>query len=917
MDSHLNNLLRKTGNEVMDQTSASIISHYGPKGNWVIKTTHLMEFWTEYCEIASEIDGPVGITLSEKTFGNAPIVLHCRLRFHKDEEVDYFDGDHCFYSDNFLACFVQQCQITMEEIYNLEKNNFEHIVCVLCSENHWIEGDVVITEFRIHFPYCKTSTISQLRLYRPKLIENLIKSNIMQYLVEPTIDSWDKIIDQNIPLNYIPMYRATTSNTQKKLKLEYIWGKLTDNFETPKNNGMDDLMNSMYEHTYIKKGVLNASIFNLDVDSEYWIPLLLSSQFWITISTEKVNKIDTNNIFTFQSPAGFTSPTSNEIGDETDLEIAERLLPILKQERVDKDNFWLDIGKALYNCDNGGENGLKTWIQFTERSETKTAEMCRNRYYSFNDTAIDIETIAIYAREDNKKDYNHWHQQWCMKAFDRATTCLHHDVAQALKRYYWLDYVCGNVNNTSWYKFRGHRYVKLDSGIELRRSLSKEFLHQFEIIRSNITKEIADMGENKEKDLKEAQVKKLTNLIAKLKTVGFKESIMREARELFYKEKFMTYLDSNPNLFGMLNCVIETYENKICVRPGKPQDYITMCTNINYRFDYNWETPEVVKLLKWFRQTFPDHELYEYILKDFSGFLRGRNSMKLFRIWTGSGNNSKSMIVKLLENAFGSYLIKMPTTLITTQRTGSSNATPELARSKGTHVAIIQEPDDDETMRKGIIKEFTGGDSFYARTLHDVGGDIQAMFNLILMCNKIPAIVNGDQATQNRIRIVPFLSKWSNEAPDDEEEQFKTRHFKKDDFFEEQIPSLAPALIWVLVYYFSKFIKDGLKQPDIVKFETDKYWNEHDCYSLYIEQCLVPVFKNAEKTQKDENACVTWAETYSSYKMWFRESYPGVKIVNTQVAKDNFIRRLGPQKNRRWYGIAFREEDNGGFANLD
>lgn len=920
MDIQLHDLLRKTGNEVIDQTSANIISHYGPKSNWSIKPIMFREFWEQYCDIASEFDGPVCITISEKPAGTSPIVLQCKLRFHKRDDVDYFDGDHVFYGESFLIAFVKQCQEAMDEIFTIEKSAVELIACVLCSENHWEEDNTINTQFRVHFPYCRVNNSMQSKLLRPKIIEKLRSNNVLKYLVEQPIEDWDKIIDPNIPYAYLPMYRATINNLEKKMRLDYIWGKLNDEDlrqGTATNHELEQLIDSLSKHSYIHQGYFNASMFNKDVDFEYWIPLLLSNNFWLAITTEKPEfSSNSSTIFTFQSPAGFTSPNTAEIGDETDLEIAERLLPLLKPIRIEQDNYWLDVGKALYNSDNGGENGLKTWIQFSERSETRNAKMCRDKYYGFGETSIDIETIAFYAREDSPKEYTSWHIQWCTKAFDQATTCLHHDVAKALKRYYWLDYVCANVNNSVWYRFRGHRYVRLDSGIELSRALSSDFLHQFEILRSNITKRISELSDgNKEKDLLETQTKKITNLIGKLKTVSYKACIMKEARELFFKEKFMSYLDSNENLIGMLNCVIETYENHAYVRNGKPQDYVSMCTGINYRLDYNWDTPEVQNVMTWMKQTFCDHELKEYMLKDFSSFLKGRNSEKVFRIWTGGGNNSKSMVIKLFENAFGSYIIKMPTSLVVGQRTGASNATPELARSKGTHIAIIQEPDDDETLRKGIVKEFTGGDSFYARTLHDAGGDIQAMFNLILMCNKIPAIVNGDDATQNRIRICPYMSKWSRNAPEDEEEQYRTRHFMMDPFFEKKIPNMAQAFIWILVQYYPKYIREGLKIPEVVKIENEKYWKEHDCYMLYVEQCLVPVFKNEETGERDENAALTWAEIYNSYKMWFRENYPGVKIVNTQVAKDNFIKRLGPQKNRRWLGVKFREEETG-FANI-
>ena len=209
------------------------------------------------------------------------------------------------------------------------------------------------------------------------------------------------------------------------------------------------------------------------------------------------------------------------------------------------------------------------------------------------------------------------------------------------------------------------------------------------------------------------------------------------------------------------------------------------------------------------RQVFTDDGLRDYFLKMSASCLKGRNSDKVFPIWTGEGNNSKSMIVKLFEACFGTYCIKFPTSVITGKRTQSSAPMPEMARAKSTRAAIIQEPDDDEVIRGGMLKELTGGDSFFARALHENGGDVQAMFKLILMCNKIPPIPTGGKAVKNRTRILPFMSTWVTNAPESEEEQFQRRLFKMDPFFEKQIPNLAKAFMWVLVRYDYPLIYDG------------------------------------------------------------------------------------------------------------
>lgn len=47
-----------------------------------------------------------------------------------------------------------------------------------------------------------------------------------------------------------------------------------------------------------------------------------------------------------------------------------------------------------------------------------------------------------------------------------------------------------------------------------------------------------------------------------------------------------------------------------------------------------------------------------------SSCLEGRNANKVFSIWSGSGDNGKTVMVSLIEQAFGDYAVKMPTSLL-------------------------------------------------------------------------------------------------------------------------------------------------------------------------------------------------------------------------------------------------------------
>src|SRR5690606_39029632 len=119
--------------------------------------------------------------------------------------------------------------------------------------------------------------------------------------------------------------------------------------------------------------------------------------------------------------------------------------------------------------------------------------------------------------------------------------------------------------------------------------------------------------------------------------------------------KFTTYLDINTELTCVTNGVLEVNGNTVEFRPSKPQDYISKCVNIPYHSSYSNDHPQVRECYKWFGQVFTDKDMLHHFLKFCASCLRGGNNDKIFPIWTGDGDNSKSMMVKLFESTFGEY----------------------------------------------------------------------------------------------------------------------------------------------------------------------------------------------------------------------------------------------------------------------
>ena len=124
------------------------------------------------------------------------------------------------------------------------------------------------------------------------------------------------------------------------------------------------------------------------------------------------------------------------------------------------------------------------------------------------------------------------------------------------------------------------------------------------------------------------------------------------------------------------------------------EDFVTMSSEIPYcPNNYSMDHSDVKALLLWFRMVFIEEELIDYFLKICASFLYGRNIEKCIYAFCGKGDNSKSMICKILQKVLSVMAVDFPVSVLTDDKqTGTFG--PEVAQAKGARVAFIAEPED-------------------------------------------------------------------------------------------------------------------------------------------------------------------------------------------------------------------------------
>lgn len=920
------------------------LTGFDPHQKWNINPDKLDNFWLGYCHLVAEKEE--GMSLKEKPIETMPVIGSFHLRFRcsnvdqkkveSEKEPELFD-DRVLYA--LIYCFQRVIHDQFKPPANIKEE--EYLICAVRESQQWIEESGGSKFYNIllmlQFPYIKVLLSDQIRYLRPRVLEMIKQHNIKKYMSYEPEDSWEVIFEEKALSEPVVMLGSKSSINSKVMMFKCLMGEIErhhfDNDSEECSEPVElDIENKLKIslHGSVIRGLILEEIFNRGEDKgspggsddeksfdvEHWLPFLLSIHYFNGISTLRAGK---------QGVDAKVSFVINE--DISNLELADMFINIMNNtKRFSEPCYWLNIGRALHSCDEGGPTGLNKWRAYTDRFNTgevdkNLAALCAERYSRMSSgNYITIKTLAWYAKEDNPVRYDDWHKQWCKPALNKAFNGFSHtDVARALYRTYWLNYIYSPQYKT-WFQFRNHGWHDLTSkGTELSKIVSDDFVRIFERLRTDTSDRINRSGDESFRSEQEQNIKKITILIAKLKNCSFKSCIMREATEFFNHSYLEDIMDMDEFTMRVYDGVIDVSDDRPIVRKGKPEDYLSRGTTKSVGVHEYSDNHHLVKeLMSWLNKVFPEKVLLDHFLKFSASCIKGRNSDKIFPIFTGAGDNSKSMIVKLYECAFGQYCIKFPGTLLTGKRMSSSGPTPEIARAKGAKIAVIQELGPNEKMQPGPIKEYTGGDSFYARMLNQNGGDVKAMFKLVGMFNKVPATPYADKAVKNRITLLPFLSTWTSDAPIDEKEQFKVLKFKKDPHFERRIPDLAGPFLWILVkHYYTRYIREGLTNTERISKLTEEYWTDHDIYLAFeqdnIEQVFqfIPDMKDSKEPPKkvvNRDVVLSLNDIYPVFRVWFKECYPDSKTPNRSMVKDGLEVKWGKVDKGGWRGIRLINE---------
>lgn len=585
----------------------------------------------------------------------------------------------------------------------------------------------------------------------------------------------------------------------------------------------------------------------------------------------------------------------NRIADN-DRKFLKGLIKLLSSKRSDDYNEWINIGYYIHSLSRT-KFGYDLWIEFSKKSNKFDKNICDKQWKYMDRTAKDNTTIGSLIHCVNNDDPMGYQKlrydsldEFVRKTVMKEKTCgAHADVANLVGKFYRNDFICACLKDSTWYYFSPElgKWKQTEKGHELRKRLSTDIVELYLHYAAKYKELRGDDADSEEYEKYEKYNTNCHKIIVKLKDCSYKDKIMTECKEIFYDEDFLSNVNTKLNLIAMKNCVIDlragTEDNPTIVfREGLPDDYITISTKYDIPIDKkdfpldmdkalvkilnrlgDDERQKMIELDDFINKILPIEDVREYTMRFLSSCLSGEVPVHKFNIWTGSGGNGKSMLVKLMNNTLGDYAKTMDVSYITKERGGSSAASPEIELVKYARFVPMSEPERQDSIFAGKLKHITGGDTMTSRGLFKETSEFKPQFKMMLMCNDLPSIPSVDGGVRRRLEVVDFVSRFVDNPHPTKNDPYQ---FQKDSSLENKLEEWNIVFLFKLLEYYPKFLKfieEGHSAPESVTKATDIYLTENDLVQKWIKEDITPSNETYSLTSL-EQAFKTWCENEGS-----------------------------------------------------
>lgn len=358
-------------------------------------------------------------------------------------------------------------------------------------------------------------------------------------------------------------------------------------------------------------------------------------------------------------------------------------------------------------------------------------------------------------------------------------------------------------------------------------------------------------------------------------------------------------LDRHPYLLNCLNGVVDLRSGTLL-----PHDRNYLITKLcPLQYDQDAKCPRFLEFLHWaMGDTNPEAEsppqalrLVAYLQRIFGYSLTGDTTGKCVFVFHGhSANNGKTTLVETFKGVVGSdysAVISIKSLMVRGPET-----TYDLVDLRGTRFASASESQEGEALNEAMVKAMTaGGGEIKARGLYQNFLRFPETHHLFIDCNHRPRIRGTDNGIWDRLRLIPFNSRVSDED--------------RDLDLKYKLLAEAPGILaWAVRGSRDWIEKKRLDEPEEVAAGT-RAWKEHDDpLREFVEDCCeIEDAEGWEQCSRVSAAYAWWckknSERYPVGRVQFFERMRGKGFRESRSRRDGDGRQL-----RTWEGFRLKAD---------
>jgi phage/plasmid-associated DNA primase len=517
--------------------------------------------------------------------------------------------------------------------------------------------------FHIIIPGIQLTKQAKILLYNKLLESKDLQMYFAEYFNSPlTTETFDKN-SNSVPVYYLYNCKEDSNEPYQLFNMYNIKYKNDLIVAQCSKEDIINKYNIIGELSLNHQGELIEMIY-YDLKDEYHKQLLLQQHHFNKFESEK-QRVEA------------TFETERTDADENLDYYKTIVMDILDEKRAESYTSWRDVIYALANINPAAPHKYKSIAEmFSQRNQEKYdsagfEKLWNEATNSKSANKLTVASLIRWAMQDNKTKFN------SLLSKDIKNT-ISHDVFYSenrvlngqLYQYHFAYYiyhlfkhkfVCDvTKKDTEWYEFVLDRDAHTKGQVfKWRREIRPDNLYLY--ISNKLPEKINKVIETAEEQVKKYpekteqndyitnRIQKLRSSAQKLYTTDFKKGIIREAEVLFRKRGFIHSLNTDQNVMGVGNGVLELSNNPKLIRNF--HDYpVTLFTDIDYE-KYDPLNPNTKLLINGLKDLFPDDEqdAFHYLMYYLASCLDGKPKDSMIFIITGNGCHAKDSLIRMFD----------------------------------------------------------------------------------------------------------------------------------------------------------------------------------------------------------------------------------------------------------------------------